>query len=121
MKTTCTPTAGMPCALKDAIRMGNVAVCCLWCQLKMFKTIDQPAKCEISSVIRFLTARNVTAAEIHRQKFLGGKRFATDDEVKEAVEDWLSSQAADFYDFGIQKLVERYDKCLNKYGKYAEK
>lgn len=55
------------------------------------------------------------------KEFLGGKRFATDDEVKEAVKDWLSSQAADVYDLGIQKLVERYDKCLNKYGNYVEK
>ncbi|GFX02249.1 mariner Mos1 transposase [Trichonephila clavipes] len=54
------------------------------------------------------------------KEFLGGKRFDTADEVKE-VQDWLSSQAADVYDLGIQKLVERYDKCLNKYGKYVEK
>ncbi|GFX99360.1 uncharacterized protein TNCV_1550241 [Trichonephila clavipes] len=33
----------------------------------MFKTIDQPADCEIRSLIRFLTAKNVSAAEIHRQ------------------------------------------------------
>ncbi|GFV03554.1 HTH_48 domain-containing protein [Trichonephila clavipes] len=33
----------------------------------MFKTIDQPADCEIWSVIRFLTAKDVSAAEIHRQ------------------------------------------------------
>ncbi|GFW77200.1 histone-lysine N-methyltransferase SETMAR [Trichonephila clavipes] len=33
----------------------------------MFETIDQPADCEIRSVIRFLTAKNVSAAEIHRQ------------------------------------------------------
>ena len=55
------------------------------------------------------------------KEFLGGKRFDTDDEVKEAVKDWLSSQAADFYNLGIQKLVERCDKCLNKYGNYVEK
>ncbi|GFT10678.1 uncharacterized protein TNCV_1943851 [Trichonephila clavipes] len=53
--------------------------------------------------------------------FLGGKRFDIADEVKEEVQDWLSSQAADVDDLGIQKLVERYDKCLNKYGKYVEK
>ncbi|GFW30405.1 hypothetical protein TNCV_453431 [Trichonephila clavipes] len=51
------------------------------------------------------------------KEFLGGKRFDTADEVKEEVQDWLSSQAADVYNLGIQKLVERYDKCLNKYGK----
>ncbi|GFU87794.1 histone-lysine N-methyltransferase SETMAR [Trichonephila clavipes] len=33
----------------------------------MFKRINQPADCEIRSVIRFLTAKNVSAAEIHRQ------------------------------------------------------
>ncbi|GFT22187.1 DUF4817 domain-containing protein [Trichonephila clavipes] len=33
----------------------------------MFKTIDQPADSEIRSVIRFLIAKNVSAAEIHRQ------------------------------------------------------
>ncbi|GFW10402.1 HTH_48 domain-containing protein [Trichonephila clavipes] len=33
----------------------------------MFKTIYQPADCEIRSVIGFLTAKNVSAAEIHRQ------------------------------------------------------
>ena len=28
------------------------------------------------------------------------------------VTQWFQSQAADFYDTGIQKLVPRYDKCL---------
>ncbi|GFV80337.1 HTH_48 domain-containing protein [Trichonephila clavipes] len=53
------------------------------------------------------------------KEFLGGKRFDTADEVKEEVQDWLSSQVADVYELGIQKLVERYDKCFNKYGKAA--
>ena len=43
------------------------------------------------------------------KEFLGGKLFATDDAMKEAVQDWLSSQAADMYDLGVQKVVERYD------------
>ena len=53
------------------------------------------------------------------KEFLGGKRFPTDDEMKEAIQDWLSSQAADVYDLSIQKLVERYDKCLNRYRNYG--
>lgn len=45
--------------------------------------------------------------------------IVTHDEVKEAViEDWLSSQVA--HDLGIQKLVERIDKCLNKKSSYVE-
>jgi hypothetical protein len=26
---------------------------------------------------------------------------------------WLSSQMAGFFDIGIQKLIPKYDKCLN--------
>ena len=33
----------------------------------MFKTINSPAAYEVRSVIRFLSARNLSAAEIHRQ------------------------------------------------------
>ncbi|GFV50504.1 HTH_48 domain-containing protein [Trichonephila clavipes] len=33
----------------------------------MFKLIESPAKCEVRSVIYFLTARNMSAADIHRQ------------------------------------------------------
>lgn len=40
--------------------------------------------------------------------------------MKEAVEDGLSSQAA-HYDLGMQELVERYKKCLNKNVSYVEK
>jgi len=32
----------------------------------------------------------------------------------------LTSQAAAFYKEGIQKLVPRYDKCLNNGGEYVE-
>jgi hypothetical protein len=34
---------------------------------------------------------------------------------------YQKSQAAAFYEEGIQKLVPRYDKCLNNGGKYVEK
>jgi len=34
---------------------------------------------------------------------------------------WLTSQAASFYEEGIQKLVPRQDKCLNNGGEYVEK
>jgi hypothetical protein len=33
----------------------------------MFKMIQRPADCEIRSVIRFLNARNLKAADIHPQ------------------------------------------------------
>ena len=61
---------------------------------------------------------------LHIKKFLGGKRFDDDDgddDLKDAVQKWLTSQAAAFYEEGIQKLVPRYDKCLSNGGEYGEK
>ena len=57
---------------------------------------------------------------LHLKKFLGRKRFDDDDDLKDAVQKWLTSQAAAFYEEGIQKLVPRYDKCLNNGGEYVE-
>jgi hypothetical protein len=34
---------------------------------------------------------------------------------------WLSSQVADFFDTGIEKLIPQYDKCLNSSSDYVEK
>jgi hypothetical protein len=51
--------------------------------------------------------------------FLGSRQFH-DNEVKEAASMWFASQAASFYNAGIQKLVPRY-KCLNNGGNYVEK
>jgi hypothetical protein len=42
---------------------------------------------------------------INLKKFLGGKRFDNDDDLKDALQKWLKSQAAAFYEEGIQKLV----------------
>jgi hypothetical protein len=39
----------------------------------------------------------------------------------EGVKTRLSSQAADFFDMRIKKLVLRYDKFLNSGGDYIEK
>jgi hypothetical protein len=52
---------------------------------------------------------------LHLKTFLGGRWFHNN-EVNEAVNTWFASQAASFYDAGIQKLVPRYNG-----GKYVEK
>jgi hypothetical protein len=57
---------------------------------------------------------------LHLKIFLGCRRFH-DDKVKEAVNTWFASQAAPFYDAGIQKLVPCYDSCPNNGGNYVEK
>jgi hypothetical protein len=47
--------------------------------------------------------------------------FNNNEELMEGVKTWLSSMAADFFDTGIQKLIPRYDKCLNSGSDYVEK
>ena len=58
---------------------------------------------------------------LHLKSFLAGRRFHDNNEVKEAVTTCFASQAASFYDEGIQKLLQRYDKCFNNGANYVEK
>ncbi|KAJ4445799.1 hypothetical protein ANN_12484, partial [Periplaneta americana] len=53
--------------------------------------------------------------------FLGGTCFGSDEELKKTVNTWLNELAAEEYNTGILKLVNRYDKCLNVGGDYVEK
>jgi hypothetical protein len=54
------------------------------------------------------------------KSWMRSQRFNINEELMEGVKTWLSSQAADFFDTGIQKLIPRY-KCLNSDGDYVEK
>ena len=58
---------------------------------------------------------------LHFPQFLRSLLHRIVSEVKEAVTMCFASQAASFCDEGIQKLVQRYDKCLNNCGNYVEK
>ena len=58
---------------------------------------------------------------LHLKKFLFGQHFQNDRDAEMSVTQWLQSQATDFYNTGIQKLVPRYDKCLNSGGEYVVK
>ncbi|GBM93947.1 hypothetical protein AVEN_66608-1 [Araneus ventricosus] len=52
----------------------------------MFKTIADPADCEVCSVIRFLNAYNVKQAEIHRRLVeIYGENVMTDGMVRKWV------------------------------------
>jgi hypothetical protein len=57
---------------------------------------------------------------LHLKTFLGGQQFHDDNEVNEAINTWFASQAASFYDAGVQKLVPFYDKCLNNGGNHVQ-
>ena len=58
---------------------------------------------------------------LHLKSFLAGWQFHNDNEVKETVTTCITSQVTSFYDDGIQKLVQRYDTCLNNGGNYVRK
>ncbi|GBM27897.1 hypothetical protein AVEN_256692-1 [Araneus ventricosus] len=57
----------------------------------------------------------------HLKHNLSGNHYNEDKNMKTAVTSWLSEQAASVYEEGIQNLVVRYDKCLNKLGSFVEK
>jgi len=55
------------------------------------------------------------------KKMLAGQKFASGTKEQSVVCQWLGQQPASFFASGIQKLVGRWDKCLNKLGQYIEK
>jgi hypothetical protein len=56
----------------------------------------------------------------YQKNWLGLQCF-NNNELMEGVITWLSSQLADFFDTGIQKLIPQYDKYLNSSSDYVEK
>jgi hypothetical protein len=53
--------------------------------------------------------------------WLGTQHFYSNEELMDGVNNWLNTLAAPWFDEGLQKLVSRYDKCLNVDGNYVEK
>ncbi|GBL80229.1 hypothetical protein AVEN_199519-1 [Araneus ventricosus] len=54
-------------------------------------------------------------------KYLSGTRFSPESDVKTAAENWLNGEGRDFCQAGLNKLVLRSDKCLNRFGDCVEK
>ena len=63
---------------------------------------------------------NVSRKAVHRI-VTENLHFSETAEVETTVNNWLQQQAVDFFDTGIQKLVTRYNKCLDSAGDYVEK
>jgi 2-polyprenyl-6-methoxyphenol hydroxylase-like FAD-dependent oxidoreductase len=53
--------------------------------------------------------------------WLGTQRFHTKEELMAGVNKWLHNLSAPFFDKGLQKVVSRYETCLNVDGNYMEK
>jgi len=55
------------------------------------------------------------------KNFFRGKRFSSDEEVKEAVTTWFEEQSKDFFLRGIKSLQQKWSKCIELLGDYIEK
>jgi hypothetical protein len=53
--------------------------------------------------------------------WLATQHFHCNEELLDGVKNWLHNLVAPFFDEGLQKLVSRYDKCLNVDGNCVEK
>jgi hypothetical protein len=51
---------------------------------------------------------------------LGGKGFRNNEEVIQAVQEWLHCQPKDFFLSGIHKLPDCWCKCIAYQGDYVE-
>jgi len=52
---------------------------------------------------------------------MGGKSFRSDEEVQQAVHEWLHSQPKEFFYRGIHALLKRWNTCTARTGDYVEK
>ncbi|GBL98529.1 hypothetical protein AVEN_122731-1 [Araneus ventricosus] len=55
------------------------------------------------------------------KEYLGGRQFSNYDQVHTAVLSCLQDRGAIFYRQGIERLVQRSDKYLQRLGDYVEK
>ena len=51
---------------------------------------------------------------------LAGKSFASRDEILRDVNTWIESKPCEFFRNGIQKLPERWQRCIEANGEYFE-
>jgi [histone H3]-lysine36 N-dimethyltransferase SETMAR len=56
----------------------------------------------------------------HLDNFLCGKIFDDRKDIENAVHDFFNSQKPEFYRVGIEKLTERWQKCVNADGNYFD-
>jgi hypothetical protein len=52
---------------------------------------------------------------------MGGKFFRSDEEVQQALHEWLRSQLKDFFSRGIHALPKRWNTCMVRNVDYVEK
>jgi predicted amidophosphoribosyltransferase len=68
---------------------------------------------------------DLAPSDYHRfgplKEAMGGKKFRSDEEVQQAVHEWLRRQAQEFFSRGIHALRKRWRACIERNGDYVEK
>ncbi|GFY27506.1 histone-lysine N-methyltransferase SETMAR [Trichonephila clavipes] len=57
---------------------------------------------------------------VHPEKHLKGKRFNSDDELKNTDKNWVSPWSEEFKQQGILWFVNQWDRCAQSHGVYFE-
>jgi transposase len=52
---------------------------------------------------------------------MGGKKFRSDEELHQAVHEWLRTRPQEFFSKGIRALPVRWRKCVERQGDCVEK
>jgi hypothetical protein len=52
------------------------------------------------------------------QHWLNGKEFATEDDVRQSIQEWIDSKPAGFWVKGIADLPRRWEKVIEYEGDY---
>ncbi len=98
---------------------------------------DKLSNCEMRATIKFFTVKGLSH-RIHSlysldyapcdhhlfpalKDHLGGKRFSSEAELDTEISLFFSKIDPSFYHLRIEKLVSRYNKCLDLLGEYVEK
>ena len=88
-------------------------------------TVETLQKLEFEAVAHPLYSPDLVPSDYHLfgplKEALRGRRFTTDQELKEAVHAWLAAQPKIFFSEGIKKLVQQWKKYIEKQGDYVEK
>jgi histone-lysine N-methyltransferase SETMAR len=93
----------------------NTAIHTVQTSVKLgFEVLDHPAY-----------SPDLTSSDYHLfgplKDALRGCHLTSEEEVKEAMHEWLPAQSKTFLSVGIQKLVQCWNKCIEKHGNYVEK
>jgi hypothetical protein len=85
----------------------------------------QQSKICPSSVFHIRHTRQTSPSDFHvfgpLKQAMGGKSFRFDEEVQQAVHEWLRSQPKQFFYRGIHALPKRWNTCIARIGDYVQK